>query len=79
MKHDEAKRRMAKKAHAYARLFNSEDGRIVLDDLNHLFGATSLKRGPDGHIDVHATIANAGCREVLLYMEQMRNYNATAE
>lgn len=79
MKPDEARRRIAKKAQAYANIFAGTDGQLVLDDLNHLFGMTTLKRDREGRIDPNASIAAAGCREVLMHIEQMRNYNATTE
>ena len=76
MKREEAKQMVARKARAYHEVFNGPNAETVLKDLNRLFGQTTLKK-ENGVIDPYASIAAAGCREVLLYIEQMRNYDAT--
>jgi hypothetical protein len=58
----------------YDRVFKSPDGKKVLEDLELRFNGTALKK-VDGLIDPNASIAMAGCREVLLYIAQMRKYN----
>ena len=58
---------------AFERLFSSPDGIAVLEDLDYRFNGTTLKKR-DGLIDPNATIAAAGCREVLLYIQQMRKH-----
>jgi hypothetical protein len=63
---------------AYQRLFNSPDAQLVMADLYLQFNGTTLKH-VDRVIDPNASIAAAGCREVLLYIElMMRERNATA-
>ena len=57
----------------YDRFWNSPDGQIVWADLIALFNNTTLRKGKDGNIDPNASIAAAGSREVLLYIEGMRN------
>ena len=54
----------------YHRLFTSPQAEKVLADLNEKFNGTTLKK-VDGVIDPNASIAAAGCREVLLYIDQM--------
>lgn len=71
-------RRAAQMAAAYDRVFTSPDGKKVLDDLYVRFNGTTLKKN-EGVIDPHASIAAAGCREVLLYIDLMRKHHATAE
>jgi hypothetical protein len=74
---------------AYQRLFNSPDAQLVMADLYLQFNGTTLKyyRNPVGPtqkqgdrvIDPTASIAAAGCREVLLYIELMtRERNAAS-
>jgi len=58
----------------YERLFNSPDGKVVLEDLEFRFNGTTLK-SHDGVIDPYRSIAAGGCREVLLYISQMRKHN----
>ena len=60
----------------YQRMFNSPDAEEVMADLYRQFNGTTLKH-KDGVIDPYASIAAAGCREVLLYIElMMRDKNA---
>ena len=62
---------------AYHNLFVQPDAEAVMADLYQRFNGTTLKH-KDGIIDVHASIAAAGPREVLLYIEfMMRDTNAT--
>lgn len=75
---NELKRRGAQNAAMYERVFSSPDGKKVLDDLCVRFNGTTLKKN-EGVIDPHASIAAAGCREVLLYIDLMRKHHATAE
>jgi hypothetical protein len=64
---------------AYQRMFNSPDAEPVMADLYKHFNGTTLKH-KDGVIDPNASIAAAGCREVLLYIElMMRETHATSE
>jgi len=58
---------------AFERLFSSPDGIAVLEDLEYRFNGTTLKK-KEGVIDPYASIAQAGCREVLLYIQQMRKH-----
>ena len=56
----------------YARWVESPDAKPCLDDLNTRFNGTTLKKSKvDGKIDPNASIAAAGGREVLLYIDQM--------
>ena len=55
----------------YDRVFASPDGQLIMADLEARFGGTTLKK-VEKVIDPHASIAAAGCREVLLYIQQMR-------
>jgi hypothetical protein len=59
----------------YTRVFNSPDGEALLDDLEMRFGGTTLKK-VNGTIDPNASIAAAGCREVLIYINLMRKEHA---
>jgi hypothetical protein len=72
------KRKTNEKVHQlgslYDRVFKSPDGKKVLEDLEFRFNGTTLKK-VDGLIDPNASIAAGGCREVLLYIAQMRKYN----
>ena len=61
-------------AGTFDRVFSSPDGQAILKDLEFRFNGTTLKKH-EGLIDPHASIAAAGCREVLLYIAQMRKYN----
>ena len=72
----EAQRLTAERRRAYINLFDSPNGKVVLEDLDKQFNRTTLRK-VDGVIDPIASIAAAGCREVLLYIdEMMRNNNA---
>ena len=72
----EAQRLTAERRRAYVNLFYSPNGKVVLEDLDKQFNRTTLRK-VDGVIDPNASIAAAGCREVLLYIdEMMRNNNA---
>lgn len=62
---------------AYQAIFTSPNGQTVLDDLRSQFGGTTLRKS-DGVIDVNASIAAAGCREVVLYIEQMMRISENA-
>jgi hypothetical protein len=69
----EVQAKNAKLAGAFDRVFTSPDGQAVMADLELRFNHTTLKKH-NGVIDPNASIAAAGCREVLLYIQQMRNY-----
>ena len=73
-----AKDRLLQEAAAFDRVFSSPDGMIVLEALEREFNGTTLKRNTEGAIDPHASIAAAGCREVLLYITLKRKQNAVA-
>ena len=60
----------------YHRFWNTPDGQIVWDDLMRIFNGSTLTKGKDGNVCPHASIAAAGSREVLLYIEGMRNKHA---
>jgi mannose/fructose-specific phosphotransferase system component IIA len=66
-----------KKVNAYVAVFQSPDGQAVLADLQTQFGGTTLRKA-DGVIDVHASLAAAGCREVVLYIEAMMRMKTDA-
>ena len=55
---------------AYYRLFTSPEAEAVLNDLNRQFNRTTLKINA-GRIDPYDSIAAAGSREVLLYIDYM--------
>jgi len=63
--------KQAKISGAFERVFNSPDGKAVLEELEYRFNGTTLKKH-NGLIDPNASIAAAGCREVLLYIQQVR-------
>ena len=71
---EKAQAKLAKRASAFARVFASPDGQEILKDLEFRFNGTALKK-KDGLIDPYATVAMAGCREVLLYIDHMRKQN----
>jgi hypothetical protein len=71
---EKARAKLAKRTAAYSKVFASPDGQEILKDLEFRFNGTTLKK-KDGLIDPHASIAAAGCREVLLYIDQMRKQN----
>jgi hypothetical protein len=76
MNRKEALQAAAKRVRAYEHVFSSPDGKAVLEDLERQFNGTTLKKDKDGKIDPHASIAAAGCREVLLYIDLMRKRHA---
>jgi hypothetical protein len=57
--------------HAYANIFNTPDGQIVLKDLQEEFSADTLTI-VDGHLEVDASIAAAGCHKTVLYILSMK-------
>ena len=64
---------------AYFNLFNTPDAKLVLDDLDVRFNRSTLRR-VNKLIDPNASLAAAGAREVLLYIDlMMRDKNATSE
>jgi hypothetical protein len=67
----EARRKLAGTSGCYDRTFAGDDGQKVLADLHLRFGGTTLRRN-NGVIDPNDSIAAAGCREVLLYIDNMR-------
>jgi hypothetical protein len=64
----------AKVSQTFERVFSSPDGKTILEELEFRFNGTTLKKH-NGLIDPNASIAAAGCREVLLYINQMRKQN----
>jgi hypothetical protein len=79
MKVEEVQQRLLKRAGCFERIFQSPDGKEVLDELNLKFNGNTLKAGKDGTLDPWASIQAAGARQVLLYIQDMRNLHATAE
>lgn len=77
MSQETAQQYLAEKAILYRRVFDSPDGKKLLDDLSKQFNGTTLKKAPDGTIDANASLASAGAREVVLYIEYWRNRDAT--
>jgi hypothetical protein len=65
---------------AYRTVLGSPAAQPILDDLAKQFNKTSLKK-VEGVLDINASIAAAGAREVLLYidimMKELRENNAT--
>ena len=61
-----------RKLRAYKAVFTSPNGEEVLNDLRRQFGGTTLRK-VDGRVDEFSSIAAAGCREVVLYIEQLVN------
>ena len=72
-----AMQEIAEKATLYRRVFDSPEGQKVLADLEAMFNGTTLKKAPDKTIDLNASLAAAGCREVVLYIHYWRDRNAT--
>ena len=75
-KSHKGKDQLAEEAALFDRVFNSPDGKKVLEVLEREFNGTTLKKSKDGFVDPHASIAAAGCREVLLYIKLKRYKNA---
>ena len=77
---DTLRAEQAKKKAAYQRLFSSPDAEMVLYDLNEVFNKSTLKK-QGGVVDSYASIAAAGSREVLLYIDNMMetDNDATAQ
>lgn len=61
---------------SYHRIFNSPDAETIMRDLRKQFDGTTLRK-VNGVIDPNASLAAAGCREVLLYIDMMREEHAT--
>lgn len=76
MDRSEAKKKLLAQAALFDRVFSSPDGKAVLDELERQFDGTCLKKDKEGRIDPNATLAAAGCREVLLYIKLVRSRNA---
>ena len=74
---DDLKNRYIALHRSYDNLFKSPDGELVLEDLCKKFDGTTI-RTVDKVVDVHASIAASGAREVLLYIDYMRKRDATA-
>jgi hypothetical protein len=66
----DVKAEAARRAAMYHHVFTSPDGQKVLDDLQRQFGGTTLRKH-EGVIDPNASLAAAGCREVVLYIQLM--------
>jgi len=76
---EQAQAKQAKLKTAYRLLFEQPNAQMVLEDLNEKFNQNTLRK-KDGVIEPYASIAAAGCREVLLYIDwMMRNNDATTE
>lgn len=77
---DQVKSERAKVKAAYQRLFTMPEAELVMKDLERQFNYTTLKI-VNGAVDVHASMAAAGSREVLLYIDYMMENEtyATAE
>lgn len=67
----EAKQRKNRKINAYYEVFNSPNGKVVLEDLEQTFASTLKKC--NGVVDPHATIAAVGSRAVIDHINLMRN------
>jgi hypothetical protein len=67
---EQIRHEQAKVKSAYAELFTGLAAEVVLKDLNSRFNGTALRK-VNGLIDANATVAAAGCREVLLYIDYM--------
>ena len=64
--------------HAYANVFSTPDGKVVLDDLNEMFSSDTLMT-IEQRIDPYACIAAAGAHKAVLYIqEMMEKVDATA-
>ncbi len=63
---------------AYHTLFSSPDAELVMEDLEYRFNKSTLKK-VDKVIDPNASLAAAGAREVLLYIQLMREHHAPTE
>jgi molybdopterin converting factor small subunit len=80
VKADELRARLKKRAGAFERVFSSPDGQEVLRELEDKFNGNTLRVNKEnGTIDVYASIAASGCRQVLLYIQDMRSLDATTE
>ncbi len=66
---DEAQEKQFAISKEYRMLLNTQPGKIIMADLETVFGETTLKTGPDGMVDINASIAASGAREVLLYIK----------
>ena len=63
-------RRLVPIVSAYGAVFNTDQGKIVMDDLEVSFGGSCYAKG-----DSHDTAYREGQREVLLRIKQMISYS----
>lgn len=72
---EERQKARIKKAKGYVDLFESELGKIVLDDLKREFFydhfRSTVLRSSDGAVDPYGTLFNSGCREVMQHIHAM--------
>jgi len=67
---EQYKAEQGKLKNAYQQVFKGPNAELVMKDLEAQFNRTTLRK-VNGVIDPYSSIAAAGCREVLLYIDQM--------
>jgi hypothetical protein len=60
---------------AYNAFFDTPNGQVIWDNLNRTF-ADDIVAKKDGIVDPNATLVRAGNRQVLQFIQHMRNRNA---
>lgn len=60
---------------AYRNLFNTPDGKVVLQDLDQKFNGSLLKK-TEGLVDPNASLVAIGKREVIVHINAMRKHDA---
>lgn len=79
MRIDQIKDKRRRKKSVYQKLFTGPNAEAVLKDLDEQFNRDTLKT-VNGLVDPNASIAAAGSRKVLLYIDDMlREENAITE
>ena len=74
---DQVKAKRARIKAAYQRLFMMPEAELVMRDLDEQFNQSTLKR-QGNTVDPYGSIAAAGSREVLLYIDYMMEKESDA-
>ncbi len=75
---DEVRKEQANLKRVYEHVLHGPDAQLIMDDLAKRFNGSTL-RATEKVIDPYASIAAAGCREVYIYINAMRESHATSE
>lgn len=74
-----ANEKSRKRIETFYAVFNSPQGKLVLEELKAQFGGNTLKKTKDGAIDANACLAASGAREVIIYIEEMLRFKDVLE